>query len=253
MTFDFNNKTVLITGSSRGIGAVTANRFAAAGAKVILHYNQDSKRAETIYKSLQGSEHYLLQGNFSTPEASADFCTRVISSHPKIDILVNNAGIYKPLPMIQANADDWYKNWQETISVNLDAAAMLCFAVGKEMVKNGSGKIINVTSRGAFRGEPNALAYGASKAGLNALSQSLAVALAPHNVFVFAVAPGFVETEMSAEQLEGTEGIAIRAQSPLNRVAKPEEVAHTILMLASEGSDFMTGSIIDINGASYLR
>ena len=121
------------------------------------------------------------------------------------------------------------------------------------MMKSGSGKIINITSRGAFRGEPNAPAYGASKAGLNAFSQSMAQALAPHNIFVYAVAPGFVETDMSASLLCGPKGDAIRAQSPLNRVARSEEVARVVLFLATEGTDYLTGCIIDVNGASYLR
>jgi len=121
------------------------------------------------------------------------------------------------------------------------------------MMEAGGGRIVNVSSRGAFRGEPESPAYGASKAGLNALSQSLAQKLAPHNIFVGVVAPGFVETDMAAAHLEGERGQAIRAQSPLNRVAKPEEVAHVVLFLASEGAEFTTGTIIDVNGASYLR
>ena len=118
---------------------------------------------------------------------------------------------------------------------------------------SGGGRIVNVSSRGAFRGEPDAPAYGASKAGLNALSQSLAQKLAPHRIFVGVVAPGFVETDMTTTHLAGEGGRAIRAQSPLNRVAKPEEVAHAALFLASEGAEFTTGTIIDVNGASYLR
>jgi 3-oxoacyl-[acyl-carrier protein] reductase len=110
-----------------------------------------------------------------------------------------------------------------------------------------------VSSRGAFRGEPTAPAYGASKAGMNAMGQSLAVALAPHNIFVGTVAPGWVETDMADERLAGPEGEAIRGQSPLGRIAKPEEVAYTVWFLASAGAEFLTGAIIDVNGASYLR
>jgi NAD(P)-dependent dehydrogenase (short-subunit alcohol dehydrogenase family) len=121
------------------------------------------------------------------------------------------------------------------------------------MIKNGGGRIVNVSSRGAFRGEPESPAYGASKAGLNAMSQSLAKKLAKHNIFVGVVAPGFVETDMAAELLTGPEGDGIRNQSPLGRVARPEEVARAVLFLAAEGSEFMTGAIIDVNGASYLR
>ena len=112
---------------------------------------------------------------------------------------------------------------------------------------------MNVSSRGAFRGEPRCPAYGASKAGLNALTQSLAQQLAPLGIFVGAVAPGFVETDMASTVLDGPGGDAVRNQSPLGRVAKPEEVAHAVLFLASAGAEFSTGTIIDVNGASYLR
>ncbi|GMQ89704.1 MAG: hypothetical protein BMS9Abin10_0034 [Gammaproteobacteria bacterium] len=121
------------------------------------------------------------------------------------------------------------------------------------MLENGGGRIVNVSSRGAFRGEPYAPAYAASKAGLNAMSQSMAKALAAHGVFVYAVAPGFVETDMGQSLLAGPRGDEIRNQSPLGRVARPAEIANTVLFLASEGSEFLTGAIVDINGASYLR
>jgi NAD(P)-dependent dehydrogenase (short-subunit alcohol dehydrogenase family) len=113
--------------------------------------------------------------------------------------------------------------------------------------------MVFVSSRGAFRGEPDQPAYGASKAGLNALAQSLAQQLGPYGVYVGAVAPGVVDTDMAAERLSGQGGDAIRAQSPLNRVARPEEVAHAVVFLASEGAEFATGAILDVNGASYLR
>jgi NAD(P)-dependent dehydrogenase (short-subunit alcohol dehydrogenase family) len=121
------------------------------------------------------------------------------------------------------------------------------------MIKRNRGNIVNISSRGAFRGEPESPAYGASKAGLNSFSQSMAQSLAPHNIFVYVVAPGFVQTEMVAELLSGPDGKSIREQSPLGRVATPDEIARTVLFLASEGTDYLTGCIVDINGASYLR
>ena len=121
------------------------------------------------------------------------------------------------------------------------------------MIKQGGGKIINISSRGAFRGEPQAPAYGASKAGLNAMSQSLAQALAPHNIYVYIVAPGFIKTDMTEKLLVGKQGEQIKKQSPLGRVGYADEVARTVLFLAGEGTDYLTGSIIDVNGASYLR
>jgi NAD(P)-dependent dehydrogenase (short-subunit alcohol dehydrogenase family) len=113
--------------------------------------------------------------------------------------------------------------------------------------------VVNVTSRGAFRGEPDTPAYGASKAGLNAFAQSMALALAPQGISVTAVAPGFVQTEMAREVLDGPGGDAVRAQSPFGRVARPEEVASAVVWLASPGARFSSGTIVDVNGASYLR
>jgi len=121
------------------------------------------------------------------------------------------------------------------------------------MIIQGGGRIVNISSRGAFRGEPTHPAYGASKAGLNAMSQSLAQALAPHNIFIGVVAPGFVETDMTKDILNSPIGASIKNQSPLGRVAQPKEVAQAVLFLAAEGSEFMTGAILDVNGASYLR
>jgi NAD(P)-dependent dehydrogenase (short-subunit alcohol dehydrogenase family) len=155
--------------------------------------------------------------------------------------------------MLSCTYDEWQKNVNETMQINLMGPANLTYFISRHMVEMGGGKIISVSSRGAFRGEPMAPAYGGSKAAVNQFNQSLARLLAPKKVFVYVVAPGFVETEMAALALKGPEGDEIRSQSPLNRVAKPEEVAHTILLLASEQTDFLTGGIIDINGASYLR
>jgi NAD(P)-dependent dehydrogenase (short-subunit alcohol dehydrogenase family) len=120
-------------------------------------------------------------------------------------------------------------------------------------MKGRGGRIINVSSRGAFRGEPNSPAYGASKAGLNSLAQSLARALAPHGIAVSAVAPGFVATDMASEHLKPPRGDEIRAQSPFGRVAEPEEIAAAVLYLASERAEWASGAVLDLNGASYLR
>ncbi|MEL6143613.1 MAG: SDR family oxidoreductase, partial [Bacteroidota bacterium] len=143
--------------------------------------------------------------------------------------------------------------FQKTITVNLTAAAAAAHAAARHMAYSGRGAIINVGSRGAFRGEAGQPGYGASKAGLHALSQSLAQSLGPHGITVHAVAPGFIETAMARPHLQGAAGDAVRAQSPLERVAKVEEIAQAILYLASEEARFTTGCVLDLNGASYLR
>ncbi|MCB0211454.1 MAG: SDR family oxidoreductase [Anaerolineae bacterium] len=250
---NFTGKHILITGASRGIGQATALAFAKAGGTVALHCNQNRTAAELVQKSLPGDGHIVVQANVADPQAVAQMVSHTIDTLGHIDILVNNAGIYYDHPLDETDYSDWLQAWQEIINVNLIGAANVAYCVARHMIERKAGRIVNVTSRGAFRGEPTANAYGASKAGLNALSQSLAKHLAPHNIFVMAVAPGFVETDMARGHLASPSGEAIRQQSPFNRVAKPEEVAYTILFLASEGAEFVTGGIVDVNGASYLR
>jgi len=253
MKIDFNGKTVLITGASGGIGKAIALKFAQCGASVIIHYSGNETAAQNTLKSLPGGKHFLLKADLTDPVMVEDAAKEAIKKACRIDILVNNAGIYRPIDMLSCTYEEWQKNMNNTMQINLMGPANLTYLIANHMADMGGGKIISVSSRGAFRGEPFAPGYGASKAGVNQFNQSLSRLLAPKNVFVYVVAPGFVETDMAAAALAGPQGDEIRSQSPLNRVAKPEEVAHAILLLASENTDFMTGGIIDINGASYLR
>jgi NAD(P)-dependent dehydrogenase (short-subunit alcohol dehydrogenase family) len=172
-----------------------------------------------------------------------------------VDVLVNNAAVVTSgYSVATADYDAWQRAWQETLAVNLLGAANLSYCVARGLIERGvEGAIVNVGSRGAFRGEPDAPAYGASKAGLHALGQSLAVSLAPHGISVTSVAPGFVETDRVADRLSGDSGAAIRAQSPYGRVATPEEVAAAVVYLASPAARWSTGAVLDVNGASYLR
>jgi len=253
MGTEFSDKVVLVTGASRGIGREIARQFAQRGARLVVHYHQDRRAAEQTLADVPDNSHLLLQANLSDAHAAGELAQRAVDEMGKIDILVNNAGVYEFHPVATTSFEQWRRSWDKTIQTNLLGPAHLSFHLARHMMQNGGGKIINITSRGAFRGEPNAPAYAASKAGLNAFSQSMAQALAPHNIFIYAVAPGFVDTDMAADVLAGAEGDAIRAQSPLNRVARPAEVARVVLFLAGPGTDYLTGGIIDVNGASYLR
>lgn len=253
MKFDFKNKKVLITGASRGVGAATAVLFAEHGAQVAIHYHQNKEKAEEVLKSLHGENHKIFQANLEGKEAGVELVEQVIQAFGAIDILVNNAGIYMEHPQEETNLTDWMNIWEKTININLIAPAHISYMATQHMIKNGGGKVINITSRGAFRGEPTATAYGAAKAGLNSMSQSMAKALGAKNVFVYAVAPGFIETDMVQYLLDGPQADSFKNQSPLARFSKPEEIANTIGFLASEGTNYLTGGIIDVNGASYLR
>lgn len=250
---EFANRKVLVTGASRGIGRAIAQLFATHGACVALNYRGNDRAAEAALESLSGTGHCLVKADLSTSDGALQAVEHAVVGLSGLDTVVNNAGIFVQHPPVGTTFADWVSAWQATLATNLTGPANVCWAAARHMLAAGGGHIINVSSRGAFRGEPQAPAYGASKAGLNSLTQSLAVALAEHGIYVAAVAPGFVETDMAAASLEGESGEAIRAQSPLGRVARPEEVASAVLFLASPGAEFSTGAIIDVNGASYLR
>ena len=244
---------VLITGASRGIGRTAALMFAQAGARVAVHYNSNRTSAEQTLASLPGTGHEVFQADLGKTADAKRLVQDVLSRMHRIDILVNNAGLWVDHPPATSSFDAWVSAWEKTIGTNLLGAAYVAHGAAEAMIRQGGGRIINISSRGAFRGEPDGPAYAASKAGLNAMSQSLAKALAPHNIYVFAIAPGWVDTDMAADLLRGPGGDEIRGQSPMGRVAKPEEIARTIFFLASEGTDALTGCIIDANCASYLR
>lgn len=249
----FKDKVALVTGASRGIGRAIAQQFAGSGAQVAIHFNSNRHAAEMTIRDLSGDDHKIYQADVSDPDQVQRLTRSVIKDMGKIDILVNNAGIYVEHKLPDIDFEEWRESWKQTLGVNLLGPANLMYWVGKHMIEMGGGRIVNVSSRGAFRGEPDGPAYGASKAALNAMSQSLAIALAPHDIFIGVVAPGWVDTDMAAALLSSEEGDAIRSQSPLGRVARADEIARAVLFLASEGTEFMTGCIVDINGASYLR
>ncbi|MCL6266891.1 SDR family NAD(P)-dependent oxidoreductase [Flagellimonas myxillae] len=250
---DFSNKNVLITGASRGIGKATAQAFAEKGAKVGLNYRSNEQAAQMTLMELAGEGHHLLRQDISEKTGPQELITNFVDHFGSLDILVNNAGISIFHDIEEVDFDHWTNAWVDTFKTNLFAVSNLCYWGAKAMMETGGGKIVNVSSRGAFRGEPTKPAYGASKAALNSMSQSLAKKLAKHHIHIGVVAPGFTETEMAAETLTPVERDHLLRESPFQRMAQPKEVAHAILFLASEGAGYSSGTIIDVNGASYLR
>ena len=246
-------KKVLVTGGSRGIGRSISKTFADNGAQVVFTYYKKGDIANETLSKLSGEGHQCLELDLRNDEQTEKAVIDAITIMDGLDILINNAGIFIDHPIDNISFQEWKNSWQLTIDTNLIGPANVCFYSAKHFIKEKKGKIINISSRGAYRGEPNAPAYGASKAGLNSLSQSLAVALAPYNIFVGAVAPGFVETDMTNEILSGPEGKSIINQSPMKRAGKPEEIANAVMMLSIDGIDYASGTVIDLNGASYLR
>lgn len=240
---------VLVTGASGGIGAAIAGALAARGASVILHYQSNRAAAEATLRGLKGAGHELVSADLTDPRAIERLWHDADAGHP-IDAVVNNAGIFPNHPPLATDYASWTAAWQRTLAINLTGAGHLSYCAARAMAERGRGRIVSVSSRGAFRGEPAAPAYAASKAGLNAFSQSLAKALAPKRVWVFVVAPGWVSTPRVATAIQDP---AVIADQPLGRVATPEEVAQVVTFCVLDAPPAMTGAILDVNGASYLR
>jgi 3-oxoacyl-[acyl-carrier protein] reductase len=223
------SRGVLVTGGSRGIGAAIADAFRDLGDEVVALSSSDVDLAD--------------------PEAVERVVGSAADTLGGIDVLVNNAGLVE-LGSVDLPYREWQALWRRTFAVNVFGAADMSYCVARHMISRGvGGRIVNVGSRGAFRGEPAMPAYGASKAALHSMGQSLAVALAPHGIAVASVAPGFVGTDRVAGMVTDE----VLAQSPFGRVARPEEVAAAVIYLASPAAEWASGAVLDLNGASYLR
>jgi len=244
-------RAILITGASRGIGRAVAQVFAAGGDRVAIHHRDSADLAASLHAELPGEGHVIVAGDVADPAAVARFVDEAADRLGGLDVVVNNAAVFPPHPIAETSYVDWQAVWRRTIEVNLFGPANVCWCAVRHLRRGG--RIVNVSSRGAYRGEPGQPAYGASKAGLNSLTQSLALALGPAGIAVTAVAPGYVETDMSNAHLKSPRGDAIRAQSPFNRVATPDEVAAAVRYLASPEAEWASGAVLDLNGASYLR
>ncbi len=244
-------RAVLVTGASRGIGAAVARTFAGRGDRVAVHFGTREAEARAVAASLPGDGHVVVGADLRDPDATHRAVEHAATALGGIDVLVNNAAAIREHPIDETDYEAWQAAWRDLLGVNLVGAANMSWCAVRHMGRGG--RIVNVSSRGAFRGEPRQPAYGASKAGLIALGQSLARALGPRGIAVTAVAPGFTDTEMAADQLTGAARERRLAESPLGRIATPEEVAAAVLYLASPEAELASGTVLDLNGASHLR
>jgi NAD(P)-dependent dehydrogenase (short-subunit alcohol dehydrogenase family) len=239
------SRRILVTGAARGIGAAIAKAFSDAGDLVAVHRRAPADPARP------SDAEVVVTADLADPEATRAMVDAAAAALGGLDVVVNNAAVYVEHPILTASYADWQAAWATTLAVDLLAPANVCWAAARHLPRGG--RIVNVSSRGAFRGEPDHPAYGAAKAGLNSMTQSLARALAPRGIAVSAVAPGFVATDLVSDLLASPEGTAIRAQSPFDRVAEPAEIAAAVLFLASPAAEWASGAVLDLNGASYFR
>jgi NAD(P)-dependent dehydrogenase (short-subunit alcohol dehydrogenase family) len=229
---------ILLTGSSRGIGAAIAAALDAPGIRVQGHGTASGIAAD-----------------FADPAAPGDLWARALDAlDGRIDVLINNAGLFEATPL-DLDHEDWVAGWEKTLRINLTAAAELCrLAVRHWQDRSSGGRIVNIASRAAYRGDsPAHWHYAAAKAGMVGMTKTIARGYARENILAFAICPGFTMTGMAEDYLESRGGDKLLADIPLGRVAMPEEVASAARYLALEAPASMTGAVIDINGASYVR
>lgn len=252
MDIRFDNKVVLVTGSSSGIGKATAIEFARSGAKVVVHYNSNSVGADEVVSQIEaiGQKAIAVGGDLSKNEAVEALIAKVIKEFGSIDILVNNAGTLVERRSIEAMDDEL---WDRVMDVNLKSAYLCCKAVIPVMKKNGYGKIINVTSIAARNGGGlGAGHYSTAKAGVLTLTKSLAKELSGTGIMVNSVSPGVITTPYHDEYSTEEARKMFANNTPLKREGKPEEVAYPILFLASDYASFILGETLEINGGMLM-
>lgn len=248
---NLEHKVALVTGGSRGIGAAVARKLSQAGAAVALTYVEDKKSAENIVRLIRetGRQALYLKVNVARGVEVRNAVRSVRRKYGRIDILVNNAGIWKYGEIGKMTE----REWDETLNVNLKSAFLFSNEVVPLMKKQGGGKIINITSTAGQRGEPYHSHYAASKAGLIGFTKAIGAELAPYNILVNSVSPGWVDTDMSAETMADEDlKKEIEREIPRGRIATPDDIAGSVLFLASNLSDHLVGSTISVNGGSVL-
>ena len=245
ITLDLRGKRVLVTGASRGIGRETAVRMGLAGAHVGVNFFRGEAEANEVVGEI--GDAVALRADVADPaQVEAMF-----EQFGPVDVLVNNAATFEMNPFDGADYAAWQRGWRRTFELNVFGAANAAFLAMRSMRQHGGGKIINVASRAAFRGETEFADYGASKAALVNLTRSIARGCAKNNIVASCVAPGFIETEMARAELDAHYD-EIVSQIPLRRVGTPGDVAAVILFLASSHADYLNGVTIDVNGGSWF-
>jgi 3-oxoacyl-[acyl-carrier protein] reductase len=248
---NFDGEVALITGGSRGIGASVARMFAAAGGTVAITYVGREDAAKEVLKEVQklGQKGIAVRGDVSVWTDVQRIVDEVLRNFGRVDVLVNNAGIWT-YGEVDGMSDEV---WERTIDVNLKGTFYMCRAVIPHMKQQGGGRIINISSTAGQRGEAFHSHYAASKGGIISFTKSLAVELAPFNILVNSVAPGWVDTDM-CEEVFGDPNYKeeVRKTIPLGRIAVPDDIAGPVIFLASHLARHITGEVLNVNGGSVL-
>jgi NAD(P)-dependent dehydrogenase (short-subunit alcohol dehydrogenase family) len=248
---DLGGKVALVTGASRGIGRETAVRLARAGARVGVNYHRSKDEALDVVREI-GDDAIAIRADVADPAQTESMINAILQRYGRIDVLINNAATFEMNPFDGDDYAHWQRAWRRTFDLNVFGAANAAFLAMHAMRKNGGGKIINVASRAAFRGETEFADYGASKAALVNLTRSIARGCAKDNIVASCVAPGFIETDMARSELDAHRE-EIERQIPLGRVGSVGDVADVILFLASPMADYLNGATIDVNGGSWFH
>jgi 3-oxoacyl-[acyl-carrier protein] reductase len=249
---DLNNTSVLVTGASRGIGAAVARAMGKAGARVAIHYRGQRQAATALAQEI-GASAEIFQADLSSVEECTALWNAVVARFGRVNTLVNNAGIAIASPLAGATGA-WLDAWDTTMAVNLRAPAVLSRLAIEHFGARGGGRIINISSRAAFRGDqPPYLAYAASKGGLVALTRSIARGFGKAGILAFNVAPGFTRTDMAKDFLDEYGEDYVAGDIALRRLTEPDDIAPVVVFLASGLADHSTGCTIDVNAGSYVH
>ncbi|HEY6927352.1 MAG TPA: SDR family oxidoreductase [Steroidobacteraceae bacterium] len=252
MQIDLSGQTILVTGASRGIGAAIARRLASSGARVAVHFGKESQAAEDLVR-LIGHGARAFGADLASPQGCATLWTEVESAFGTVHALVNNAGVAIGSPLA-TTTDTWLADWNRTLAVNLTATGLLCRSALAHFEKQHNGRIVNIASRAAFRGDtPDYLAYAASKGGMVALTRSIARGFGKKGIKAFLLAPGFTRTEMAQLFIDQYGEAYASSDIALERLTEPDDIAPTVAFLLSGLADHATGSTIDLNAGSYVR
>ncbi|WP_186757240.1 SDR family NAD(P)-dependent oxidoreductase [Echinicola salinicaeni] len=252
MEISLSNQRILVTGASRGIGSAIAEQLSTSGAEVLIHYSEHLEEAQDLKSKLENRSH-LVQCDFSDLEQVKGWFHSLVDKYGKIDAVINNAGMAKFISG-EADTKDWISVWFETMTVNVNSLAI----ISKEFISharlNKNGRLINISSRAAFRGDtPEYLAYAASKSALLGFTRTIARHYGKEGIRAFIIAPGFVRTEMAQDFIDQYgEDFAIK-DIALERLTEPKDIAPMVCLLCSGLADHATGSTIDFNAGSYVH